>query len=134
MEQDLRAHLDQRPMTTFQWSVIAVCMALNMIDGFDVLVMAFTASAVSGHWKLSGSELGFLLSAGLFGMAAGSLLLAPMADKLGRRPLILLCLAVSGLGMLASAWSQTPMQLAVLRVNLLAAAVPGLLPMQVDVG
>ena len=34
-------------------------MALNMIDGFDVLVMAFTASAVSGHWKLSGSELGF---------------------------------------------------------------------------
>jgi hypothetical protein len=59
MEQDLRAHLDQRPMTTFQWSVIAVCMALNMIDGFDVLVMAFTASAVSGHWKLSGSELGF---------------------------------------------------------------------------
>ena len=116
MEQDLRAHLDQRPMTTFQWSVIAVCMALNMIDGFDVLVMAFTASAVSGHWKLSGSELGFLLSAGLFGMAAGSLLLAPMADKLGRRPLILLCLAVSGLGMLASAWSQTPAQLAVLRV------------------
>ncbi|GAO72503.1 MFS transporter [Comamonas thiooxydans] len=116
MEQDLRAHLDQRPMTTFQWSVIAVCMALNMIDGFDVLVMAFTASAVSAHWKLSGSELGFLLSAGLFGMAAGSLLLAPMADKLGRRPLILLCLAVSGLGMLASAWSQTPMQLAVLRV------------------
>jgi MFS family permease len=111
---DLRAHLDQRPMTTFQWSVIAVCMALNMIDGFDVLVMAFTASAVSAHWKLSGSE-GFLLS-------AGSSAWPPvrcwrrLADKLGRRPLILLCLAVSGLGMLASAWSQTPTQLAVLRV------------------
>lgn len=116
MEQSLRAQLDQRPMTIFQWSVVGVCMALNMIDGFDVLVMAFTASAVSGHWKLSGSELGFLLSAGLFGMAAGSLLLAPLADKLGRRPLILACLAVAGLGMLASAWSQTPTQLAVLRV------------------
>ena len=116
MSQDLRTELDQRAMTGFQWSVVGVCMALNMIDGFDVLVMAFTASSVSAHWKLSGSELGFLLSAGLFGMAAGSLLLAPWADKLGRRPLILACLAISGLGMLASAWSQTPTQLAVLRV------------------
>lgn len=116
MSQTLREQLDQRPMTTFQWSVIGVCMALNMIDGFDVLVMAFTASSVSAYWKLSGSELGFLLSAGLFGMAAGSLLLAPWADKLGRRPLILGCLAVSGMGMLASSWSQTPMQLATFRV------------------
>ncbi|MEX8192637.1 MFS transporter [Comamonas guangdongensis] len=116
MSQNLRAHLDQRPMTVFQWSVVGVCMALNMIDGFDVLVMAFTASSVSAHWKLGGAELGFLLSAGLFGMAAGSLLLAPWADKLGRRPLILACLAISGVGMLASAWSQTPTQLAALRV------------------
>lgn len=116
MSRDLRAHLDEQPMTRFQWSVVGICMVLNMIDGFDVLVMAFTASAVSSHWKLSGSELGFLLSAGLFGMAAGSLLLAPWADQLGRRPLILACLAISGVGMLASAWSQTPLQLAALRV------------------
>jgi hypothetical protein len=43
MSADLRASVDQRPMTRFQWSVIALCMVLNMIDGFDVLVMAFTA-------------------------------------------------------------------------------------------
>ncbi|WP_027015094.1 MFS transporter [Comamonas composti] len=116
MSQNLRTQLDQRPMSMFQWSVVGVCMVLNMIDGFDVLVMAFTASSVSAHWKLSGSELGFLLSAGLFGMAGGSLLLAPWADRLGRRPLILGCLLISGLGMLASAWSQTPAQLAALRV------------------
>jgi len=48
MSAHLRASVDQRPMTRFQWSVIALCMVLNMIDGFDVLVMAFTASAVSG--------------------------------------------------------------------------------------
>ncbi len=116
MSADLRSSVDQRPMTGFQWSVIALCMVLNMIDGFDVLVMAFTASAVSAHWQLSGAQLGFLLSAGLFGMAAGSLLIAPWADRLGRRPLILACLAVSGAGMLGSAWSQSATQLAALRV------------------
>lgn len=116
MSADLRSSVDQRPMTRFQWSVIGLCMVLNMIDGFDVLVMAFTASAVSAHWQLSGAQLGFLLSAGLFGMAAGSLLIAPWADRLGRRPLILACLAVSGAGMLGSAWSQSASQLAALRV------------------
>lgn len=116
MSDDLRSSIDQRPMTHFQWSVIGLCMVLNMIDGFDVLVMAFTASAVSAHWQLSGARLGFLLSAGLFGMAAGSLLIAPWADRLGRRPLILACLAVSGVGMLGSAWSHSATQLAALRV------------------
>ncbi|WP_428140517.1 MFS transporter [Delftia acidovorans] len=116
MNADLRASVDQRPMTRFQWSVIALCMVLNMIDGFDVLVMAFTASAVSAHWQLSGAQLGFLLSAGLFGMAGGSLLIAPWADRLGRRPLILACLALSGVGMLGSAFSHSAIQLAALRV------------------
>ncbi|MDR2326087.1 MAG: MFS transporter [Acidovorax sp.] len=112
----LRAQLDHGPMTWFQWRVVALCMALSMVDGFDVMVMAFTASAVSAHWQLSGAALGFLLSAGLFGMAGGSLLLAPLADRWGRRPLILLCLMLAGLGMLASVWSQTPAQLAAMRV------------------
>lgn len=87
MSADLRASVDQRPMTRFQWSVIALCMVLNMIDGFDVLVMAFTASAVSAHWQLSGAQLGFLLSAGLFGMAGGSLLIAPWAGQGKAAPL-----------------------------------------------
>ena len=58
---------------------------LNMLDGFDVLVMAFTASEVAREWSLSGAGLGVLLSAGLLGMAGGSLFVAPWADRFGRR-------------------------------------------------
>ena len=113
---NLRSLVDQRPMTPFQWSAIAVCMVLNMIDGFDVLVMAFTAASVSAEWKLNGASLGVLLSAGLFGMAGGSLFIAPWADRIGRRPLTLGCLALSGIGMAASAMAQSHAQLACLRV------------------
>ncbi len=102
-------------MSSFQCLAIGICILLNMIDGFDVLVMAFTAASVSAEWGLSGAQIGLLLSAGLFGMAAGSLFIAPWADRIGRRPLILLCLALSGAGMLLSALSQTPLQLALLR-------------------
>jgi len=115
MNRDLKQRLDQGPMGSFQCLAIGICIVLNMIDGFDVLVMAFTAASVSAEWQLNGAQIGLLLSAGLFGMAAGSLFIAPWADRLGRRPLILGCLLLSGVGMLLSATSQSPLQLALLR-------------------
>ncbi|MGA9660328.1 MAG: MFS transporter, partial [Pseudomonas alloputida] len=115
MNTDLKQRLDNDPMGRFQCLAIGICIILNMIDGFDVLVMAFTAASVSAEWNLNGAQVGLLLSAGLFGMAAGSLFIAPWADRFGRRPLILLCLALSGIGMLLSALSQSPLQLALLR-------------------
>ncbi|KIY38782.1 MFS transporter [Pseudomonas sp. 10-1B] len=115
MNSDLKQRLDNDPMGRFQCLAIGICIILNMIDGFDVLVMAFTAASVSAEWGLNGAQVGLLLSAGLFGMAAGSLFIAPWADRFGRRPLILLCLVLSGIGMLLSALSQSPLQLALLR-------------------
>ncbi len=112
----LRDSLHEGPMSRFQWFAIAVCVLLNMLDGFDVLVMAFTGKAVSTEWGLNGAQLGLLLSAGLVGMALGSMLLAPWADRIGRRPMILLCLGIAGSGMLLSAMSTSATQLGLLRV------------------
>lgn len=111
-----RSALDSKPMNAFQWQAVLICMVINMIDGFDVLVTAFTAAAISAEWQLSGAQLGMLLSAGLMGMAAGSLFIAPWADRIGRRPLILLCLAVAGTGMVLSSFVVSVGQLAGLRV------------------
>ncbi|MFH8610604.1 MFS transporter [Streptomyces sp. NPDC018029] len=122
----LRAALDEGPMSPFQWCAIAVCVLLNMLDGFDVLVMAFTGKAVSADWELSSSELGLLLSAGLVGMALGAMFVAPWADRIGRRPVILGCLSVAAVGMLLSSVSQSPAQLGALRV-LTGAGIGGVL-------
>jgi benzoate transport len=113
---NLRQSLDEAPMSRFQWGAIGICMFLNMIDGFDVLVMAFTAAPVSAEWKLTGSQLGLLLSAGLFGMAAGSLFIAPWADRIGRRPITLGCLVLCGVTMVWAASAQSYQQLATARV------------------
>ncbi|WP_199721084.1 MFS transporter [Neisseria weixii] len=95
--------------------MVTICICLNIIDGFDVLVMAFTASAVAKEWGLSGSEIGLLLSSGLFGMAAGSLTLAPQADKFGRKPVILLSLVVVSVGIILSSFSTSALELGILR-------------------
>lgn len=116
MNIDLRRRIDTSPMSRFQWTAVAVCVLLNVLDGFDVLVMAFTSQSVSQEWGLSGSVLGLLLSAGLFGMAIGSIALAPWADRIGRRTMILVCLALSSSGMVLSALAQNAGQLGILRL------------------
>ncbi|WP_460960163.1 MFS transporter [Parasphingorhabdus pacifica] len=103
-------------MSRFQWSAVGVCVLLNVLDGFDVLVMAFTANAVADEWGLTGTQLGILLSAGLVGMVVGSMLVAPWADRAGRRPIILGSLVVASVGMLLSSVSQSVLQLGLLRV------------------
>ncbi|WP_340648058.1 MFS transporter [Pseudoxanthomonas winnipegensis] len=108
--------LTLQSMSPFQWLAIAICVLLNMLDGFDVMVMAFAAPHVSADWGLSGKELGLMLSAGLVGMAAGSLVLAPLADRYGRRAMILWCLVILTVGMALSGLARNAWQLAGLRV------------------
>lgn len=115
MDSNFRQAIDQGPMSRFQWIAVAICIMLNALDGFDVLVMAFTATSVAAEWKLNGAQLGLLFSAGLVGMAAGSVLLAPMADRQGRQPVTLLCLVIISVGMIASGFTRSHYELAVMR-------------------
>ncbi|TLY57704.1 MAG: MFS transporter, partial [Gammaproteobacteria bacterium] len=101
-DNNIRQAVAQGPLTSFQALAIALCIALNMLDGFDILAMSFSASGVKAAWNLPNSELGELFSAGLVGMAAGSLLLAPCADVFGRRRIILVAVLIAGAGMLGS--------------------------------
>jgi benzoate transport len=102
MNSDVQRLIARGPLTSFQLVAIAVCIGLNMLDGFDILAMSFSASGVKADWGLQNSQLGALFSAGLVGMALGSLLLAPCADRWGRRRIILVSGVIAGLGMLGS--------------------------------
>ena len=72
-----------RPDHSLQLTVIALCVGLNMLDGFDVLAMSFAASGVKADWHLPDGQLGALLSAGLVGMGLGSLTLGFPCDQAG---------------------------------------------------
>jgi benzoate transport len=102
-------------MSPHQVLAIAVCLGLNMLDGFDVLVMSFTAPGVSAQWKLTGGELGLLFSAGLVGMALGSLFLAPLADRFGRRTVVMTSVVIVSVGMLFAGFAGSWVLLAALR-------------------
>ena len=91
---DPRELLMASPMSHQQIIAVAVTIALCALDGFDVLAITFAAPALLIDWGIGKVELRYVLSAGLLGMAGGSMLIAPAADVLGRRSLIFLSLVL----------------------------------------
>lgn len=113
---NLREKIDQSPMGVYQWAIVLMAAVMNFLDGFDVLAIAFTATNISKDFGLSKTEFGMLVSAGLIGMVIGSMVLAPLADKFGRRPILLLSVAFSAVGLTVSGFSGTPEILAFSRM------------------
>lgn len=114
-ENEIRAIIESGAMSAFQVFAVAICWTINMLDGFDVLAIAFTAPEISNEWGLGPAALGIVFSAGLFGMMAGALLVAPFGDYIGRRAMILIGLIVISLGMIATAYVDTVIQMVVAR-------------------
>ncbi|HRO95046.1 MFS transporter [Citricoccus sp.] len=113
---DLKQAIETSPMSAYQWLLVAVATFLNALDGYDVLAMAFTATSVTEEFGLSGGELGTLLSTGLIGMAVGSLVVGPLADRFGRQRLLISALAVNALGLGLSATAGSAVELGAWRV------------------
>jgi AAHS family 4-hydroxybenzoate transporter-like MFS transporter len=86
---DIPALVDANKLGRFQiWILILVGLTVVM-DGFDVQAMGFVAPAIIQEWGVGRASLGPVFGAGLFGMLIGSLTLSVLADKIGRRPVLI---------------------------------------------
>jgi benzoate transport len=113
---NIRQAIDTTPMGGLQWYIIGLATLLNALDGYDILAMAFSATSVTAEFDLSGSQLGLLLSSALVGMALGSLILGPFADRLGRRRILIAALVLNLAGLLLTTTAGSPVELAIWRV------------------
>lgn len=91
-------------MRPAQVAVVLFCAFLNMLDGYDVLVMGFAMPHLPEGFA-SNAQKGYLVSAALAGMAVGAIGLARFADVYGRRRILLIGLAVNTVGLATSALS-----------------------------
>lgn len=76
-------------VSAFQAGVFVLCAICLLMDGFDLQAMGFTAPAVIQDWKIPGPSLAPVLSAALFGILVGSLFFSMLADRIGRRPVLI---------------------------------------------
>ena len=103
-------------MTAYQWSVILIAGFINALDGYDLVAMAFSANSVVADFSLSDTQLGWLLSSALVGVGFGSFVLSPLADRFGRKRLIVGALAVNIAGLLLTAFADSYAQLLLWRI------------------
>lgn len=108
--------LAEAPIGWGQIRIIVCCLVLTAIDGFDMLAIGFAGPGIAAEWKLGPSALGSILAAELLGVAAGSILFGRLADKIGRKPVILLGLILMAVTMGIVAISTSVVQVGLSRL------------------
>jgi benzoate transport len=99
MTDDPRAILALERMSSRQAVAVGLCVLLTALDGFDVLAISFASPGIAREWGIDRASLGIVLSMEIIGMALGSFALGNVADRIGRRPTVLGCLALMTAGM-----------------------------------
>jgi AAHS family 4-hydroxybenzoate transporter-like MFS transporter len=87
---DVSDVLDNSKISAFQIGIFILCGLCLIMDGFDVQALGYLAPAIIQDWHIPMSEMGPALSAALVGILVGSILFSMIADRVGRRPVLIL--------------------------------------------
>jgi AAHS family 4-hydroxybenzoate transporter-like MFS transporter len=112
---DVRKIIDERPLGAYQRALLCLCAAVAFADGYDLQALAVAAPYLSSTIGLPASQLGLVFAMGSVGGLLGGLVIAPLSDRSGRRPLLIACMSVAAVATLAYPSVTTSHQLIVLR-------------------
>jgi MFS transporter, AAHS family, 4-hydroxybenzoate transporter len=93
---DIAELIGSQRFGAFQLKIVVLCGMIQFLDGFDTQALAYAAPALRAAWHIPPQVLGSVFALGAFGTGLGSILLGPLADNIGRRKVIIACVALFG--------------------------------------
>ncbi|WP_158008775.1 MFS transporter [Rhizobium sp. AC27/96] len=103
---DVAALIDAEPIGARQWAIIALCAGVALLDGMDVQSIGLAAAGIGAELNIAPTSFGAVFSSALAGLALGALFLGPLADRVGRKRVLIGSTLMFGLFTLATASSQ----------------------------
>jgi MFS transporter, AAHS family, 4-hydroxybenzoate transporter len=102
---DVAALIETRPIGLAQRTVIALCAFVAMLDGLDLQSIGLAAPAMGGELHIAPQAFGLVFSAALAGLALGAFLFGPVADRAGRKRVLVGATFCFGFFTLATAYA-----------------------------
>ena len=112
---DIGSVVDKAKFTSFHFNVVAWCLLIILFDGYDLAINGVVLPLLMQEWGLSAVQAGMLASTALAGMMFGAMFFGSLADKIGRKKVIMICIVLfSGLTF-AGGFASNPTEFAILR-------------------
>ena len=112
---DVSALIDRHPMGPLQIRTVVLCGLAALFDGFDLLAIGVAAPAMAESLHIAPALLGTVFSAALLGLMLGAFGLGPVADRIGRRWLLIGATAMFGIFTLITAHAASLQEVIVFR-------------------
>lgn len=132
---DLVALIEDKCANRFRVSLVIMTCAIMLLEGYDIQVLAYAAPSIIKAWNVNRAYFGPVFGFSLFGYMLGATLLSNLADRLGRKKIILSGILVFGVFNLASAFAHTLTVLLILRFLAgigLGASIPSTIALAVE--
>lgn len=85
-----------RPIGVYQIGLIITCALVLVLDGYDLHMMSVAVPEIARQWNVPPATFGLVLSATMIGLAVGAAAIAPLGDRIGRRPLTIVSIVLMG--------------------------------------
>lgn len=113
---EVGAIIDEGKFFPLPFSIAIMMIIIMLTDGFDLFTMGYVGPRLIEDWGITGANLGPVNTAGLAGMAIGSVGLGWVGDKIGRKRAYISCLALLFVGSILCFFAQNLWQLTTFRL------------------
>lgn len=112
---DLHKLADEARFNRFHGLVLFWCALIIIFDGYDLAVAGIALPSIMKQMGVSPTNAGFMVSSALFGMMFGAIFLGTIADKIGRKRAIAICIGLFSVFTAAAGFTNDPVTFSAMR-------------------